>query len=207
MENKIFIIGIIGADGTGKTTLAKMLADYYHGHYHSVHLNLLKLFFKDFDKASLNRPFFTRFSNNLRKKSKDTAIAIRGIVEQILEKNIAGTYIIESIGCLGEIKYLKKVCFKKAELVLLGIHAYPEDRLNWMNKSDAFPPVADKSGAILFTKECRAWALAKPWEPNIDGCLEKIPKTNCFYNDGMGSIDRIFIEVKELLKNVLPTPP
>lgn len=190
------IIGIIGADGTGKTRLAKCLAQKHNAKLYSVHEHLLGLFFSKHDREQLDRAEFTEFSNTLRKESNDPAIAIRSTVEGILKKNRPGVYIIESLFCPGEIDYLKEACSGKAELILIGILMHSENRVKRIDKNKAFKKVNALNVAILSTSEWSKWtdwSEKNFWNISVDECLARIPESNLFQNEGKisGFIDEV----------------
>jgi hypothetical protein len=198
------IIGITGPDGTGKTTLAKKLGDFYHGHYHSIHHYLLEQYFLKGGDSKPTREAFAQFSNELRLTANDPAFAVRSTVETILRKKSASIDIIESFCIPKEMDFVREVCAGKAQCILIGINAYPQSRLDWMNRNDAFLPIAENNSAFLFSKEVRAWVEATEWQPNIDGCLEKVDHS--FFNEGVGSVDKFFIEILGIVSEII-TPP
>ncbi len=205
---EIIIIGITGADGTGRTTFAKGLAKHYDGSYRSVHKALSKLFREQKGEVPNDRAIFEDFSNSLRFESHDAAFAVRGIIDDILRKGIPGIHVVEALVCPGEIDYCEMACTGKAQFILFSIYAYPEDRIEWINKSKAFKPVNAVNGAVLYAAECRSWFEAKEWQPNIDACLERAIERNRFYNDGrQGFVGKILQEGIARIDELVVTPP
>jgi predicted ATPase len=197
MENNMLILG---PDGTGKTTLAKALQKNYSGTYYSVHERLCSIYEKQGYPLPVDREEFTRFANALRREHNDPAYAVHAIVDEIFTNNFSGIHIIESIQLISEMQYLQNTsAAHKADLLFIGINAYPDDRLHWINKNELFTPVAAINGAILITKENSDWCEATEFQPNIDGCLEQLPIENLFYNEGDGTVDKIFKEVHPLI--------
>lgn len=209
MENKILIIGITGADGTGKTTFAKMIANHYGGKHCSVHKSLSALFEKKNGEVPNDRAVFADFSNSLRFESKDAAIAIRGIADKILLRNKPGVYAIESLFLPEEISYAQAACAGKAQFMLFGIDAPLEHRYDWTNRSTAFKPLPVPNAEVMYALECRSWFDAKDWQPNVDACLKMVPEEHLFYNDneGTGFVRKIFLtQAKPLIDAALATP-
>jgi hypothetical protein len=200
MENKMLLLGIIGPDATGKTTLAKALQKNYAGTYYSLHERLCSIYKEQGCPLPVDREEFTRFANALRKEHDDAAYAIRAIVNELFTKNISGIHIIESIQLVGEMQYLQTMCaLHGGDLLFIGISAYPDDRLNWINKNELFTPVTAINSAILINQENSDWCGATEFQPNIDACLEQLPTENLFYNEGDGTVDKIFKEVHPLI--------
>jgi hypothetical protein len=206
MKNNI-LIGIVGADSTGKTTLAKAIADHYGGHHHSVHQFLLPLFFKKNKKKEVcPRSELLEFANKLRRTKNNPAIIVEKIITRILKRKNPGLIALESIFVPGEIDFLHAICADRMPVIIFGIRAYPQDRIDWMKKSGVFP-VEEENAAVLFTAESRDWCLADPLSPNIDGCFEKIPEEHIFDNEGENCIyTTIFPAVKKILDERINTP-
>jgi len=211
MEHKL-LIGVTGPDGTGKTTLAAMIARHYGGTYHSVHKFLSALYQKSQGSLPTDRAVFTDFSNSLRFEAKDPAIAIRKIVNDILSKGAPGVHVIESFALAYEIAYADAACqchAGRAQFMLFGIDAPLEQRYKWTNESSRFKPLPIPNAEVMYAIECRKWFEAKTWEPNIDDCIEMVPKENLFYNDneGRGFVKELFLlKAKPIIDAVLATP-
>ncbi len=209
MEKKIILIGITGADGTGKTTLATMIAHHYGGTYHSVHQSLSALFQETKGEVPKDRAEFVDFSNSLRFESKDPAIAVRGIIDGILLNGIPGVHVIESFALPDEISYADEGCNGKAQFMLFGIDAPLEHRYEWTNKSKQFKPLTIPNAEVMYAIEARDWFDAKEWQPNIEACLKLVSEDHLFFNDneGRGFVKKIFLtNAKPLIDAVLATP-
>jgi hypothetical protein len=199
MKDEILIIAIIGADGTGKTTLAKRLAERHGGTYHSVHACLLKMYGKENSvKQKINRAAFTEFANTLRKEAGDAAIAVRSTVEEILNSKIPGIHFIESIQCLGEMDFMEEACRGRARLQWVGITGYGDDRIKWIDKNPMFKKMGQKNGAILLTQEWSDWSSTDSFGNTIVRCLDRIPIDDLFVNKG--EIQRVLIEFEKKIK-------
>jgi hypothetical protein len=212
--NDILLIGIAGAHGTGKTTLAKALAKNNNGIYYSVHKHLLSTdFFKKHNKKVFDRLEFTALANQFCEEKKDPTIAIKGIIDIIRANHTPDKhiYVIESIFRPAEIDYLENLSNQRITVLLLGITAFPDDRFEWISKNSnrLFSPLKEKNGAIMYALESSTETNAAEHEVNTELCIEKIRKKDekfVFENEGKNCIKTIILPKAQRLLDEIINP-
>lgn len=118
-QPKHIIIGITGANGSGKGTVVEILRKKKHFHYFSVRGFITPLVQEK--GWPVDRPHMQKLSDELRKKFGPSYITDQ-LIDQAFEKG--GSAIIESFRAIGEVESARNLARKlHTKFILLAVHS------------------------------------------------------------------------------------